>query len=124
VSLLYLLCCFVSCGAVYCCVLGRVTGFLIHCVLTLFLVSSLFSHHSGVGPLLFNGMFSYFTSSGAPVYLPEAPFILASTLLFISFAISLWLPLVRDLPAIDEPVEEGEEGSDDLISSKPLLATV
>lgn len=47
-------------------------------------LTSLISVTSAVGPPLMTGLFSYFTSPGAPIELPGAPFYLAALLMLIS----------------------------------------
>jgi hypothetical protein len=47
---------------------------------------------SGLGPLVFSGTFSFFTSKYAPFDFPQAPFIVAAVLLAVSFVFALRLP--------------------------------
>jgi DHA1 family tetracycline resistance protein-like MFS transporter len=51
-------------------------------------LTSLMSVTSIIGPVMMNGLFAYFTSSDAPIYLPGASFYLAAvfTLIAIFFA--------------------------------------
>lgn len=51
-------------------------------------LTSLMSVTSIIGPVLMNGLFAYFTSDQAPVYLPGASFFLASILTVISLLFS------------------------------------
>ncbi|MCU0440863.1 MAG: TCR/Tet family MFS transporter [Bacteroidia bacterium] len=51
-------------------------------------LTSLMSVTSIIGPVLMNGLFAYFTSDKAPVYLPGASFFLASILTVISLVFS------------------------------------
>jgi MFS transporter, DHA1 family, tetracycline resistance protein len=53
-------------------------------------LTSLMSLTSVVGPLIMNNLFSYFTGKNAPLELPGAPFWLASVLIFISWALTMW----------------------------------
>jgi DHA1 family tetracycline resistance protein-like MFS transporter len=53
-------------------------------------LTSLMSLTSVVGPLIMNNLFSYFTGKNAPMELPGAPFWLASLLIFISWALTMW----------------------------------
>ena len=46
--------------------------------------TSLMSATSIIGPLVMNGLFSYFTGATSPIYFPGAPFMLASILFLIS----------------------------------------
>lgn len=46
----------------------------------------------GLAPVLFNGLFSYFTWDGAPVFLPQAPFCLSALFVFIALLLALRLP--------------------------------
>jgi DHA1 family tetracycline resistance protein-like MFS transporter len=64
-------------------------------------LTSLMSLTSIVAPLVFvSGLFSYFTSSNAPLELPGAPFLLGSALWAISFLIVL--RLFRRIPRTNE----------------------
>eukprot|EP01006_Ploeotia_vitrea_P035657 TRINITY_DN65915_c9_g3_i1.p1 TRINITY_DN65915_c9_g3~~TRINITY_DN65915_c9_g3_i1.p1 ORF type:complete len:571 (+),score=244.48 TRINITY_DN65915_c9_g3_i1:190-1713(+) len=47
---------------------------------------------SGLGPLLFSGLFSLFTSSRVPFEFPQAPCALAAVSLFVAVVLSLQLP--------------------------------
>jgi len=51
-------------------------------------LTSLTSTTSIFGPLIMTNLFSFFTSPAAPVYLPGAPFYLASLLVVISALLS------------------------------------
>ncbi len=51
-------------------------------------LTSLTSTTSIFGPLIMTNLFSFFTSSNAPVYLPGAPFFLGSVLILISAALA------------------------------------
>ena len=60
-------------------------------------IQSLMSLSGIVAPLLFTaGLFSYFTSSGAPIELPGAPFLLGA----VMYALAFWslLRLFRRMP--------------------------
>jgi len=50
----------------------------------------------GFGPLLFNGLLSFFTSSKSPIDFPQAPFIVAFFLIGIAFLILLKLPPIEN----------------------------
>jgi DHA1 family tetracycline resistance protein-like MFS transporter len=47
-------------------------------------LTSLMSLTSIVGPLLMTNLFAYFTSSGAPILFPGAPFLMGAILMLIS----------------------------------------
>jgi DHA1 family tetracycline resistance protein-like MFS transporter len=51
-------------------------------------LTSLMSLTSIIGPILMTGLFSYFTSKGAPVYFPGAPFMMGAILTIISVGIA------------------------------------
>ncbi len=51
-------------------------------------LTSLQSACAIIGPLLMNNLFFYFSHSNAPLYLPGAPFLLGSLLLFSAFAVA------------------------------------
>jgi MFS transporter, DHA1 family, tetracycline resistance protein len=51
-------------------------------------LASLQSANAIIGPLLMNNLFFYFSHDKAPVYLPGAPFLLGSLLLFAAFAVA------------------------------------
>ena len=51
-------------------------------------ITSLVSLTSVVGPILMTGLFSYFTSTNAPVYFPGAPFLMGATLTVFSLLLT------------------------------------
>ncbi len=51
-------------------------------------LASLQSANAIIGPLLMNNLFFYFSHNRAPLYLPGAPFLLGSILLFTAFAVA------------------------------------
>ncbi len=53
--------------------------------------------HRGIGPLLFSLLFSYFTSSHAPIDLPSAPFWLGLLCCIVALCIAFMLPKGRGL---------------------------
>ncbi|GAB3294842.1 TCR/Tet family MFS transporter [Hymenobacter tenuis] len=75
-------------------------------------LTSLMSVTSIIGPPLMTNLFSYYTSPGAPIYFPGAPFILGAVLILVSL-----LLLVRSLSSYVVPTTEGEQAKKPLINA-------
>lgn len=90
---------------------------------------------SGLGPLIMGLLLAYFSSSHAPIYLPQAPYIFATILAIICVAVAYTIPEDIRLDSVKEEKELrrklkehsiisaglGEDESEQVPASSPFL---